>query len=151
MNENVRMPIETVREGNKITKTCVEDVYKIVNRVLQSMDKSYNNSLDILNDLQDDNYGDDSAIVFGRGVSQPYLTDVFDEKIGNNIAFMKMRLNANIKKHNFLVKIWNNYVSLLGTLDKEIEYIDENIKRDLSGVRNYNSEYLQGIESKLGI
>ena len=30
MNEEVRLPIETSREGNKITKVCVEDVYKIV-------------------------------------------------------------------------------------------------------------------------
>ena len=54
MNENVRMPIETTREGNKITKKCVEDVYKIVNRVIEGMDKAHNNSVDIIDSLEDE-------------------------------------------------------------------------------------------------
>ena len=48
MNDNVRLPIETTREGDKITKVCVEDVYKIINRIQDAMDKSYNNSIDII-------------------------------------------------------------------------------------------------------
>ena len=115
MND-VRMPIETVREGNKITKTCVEDIYKIVNRVIEAMEKAYNNSVDIIDSLQNDEYGEDSAVVFGRGISQPCLTDAFDEEIGNNIAFMKMKLNANIKTHNFLVKVFNQWMNALDYL-----------------------------------
>ena len=46
MNE-VKLPIETTREGNKITKVCVEDVYKIINRVLDALDDTYNNSIEI--------------------------------------------------------------------------------------------------------
>lgn len=152
MNENVRMPIETTREGNKITKKCVEDVYKIVNRVIEGMDKAHNNSVDIIDSLEDEeNYGEDSAVIFGTGTSQPCLTDAFDEEIGNNIAFMKMKLNANIKKHNFLCRIYNEYFKLLDKIDDEIVKIDANIIFDLEGVRKHNPEYLKDIEIKLGL
>jgi len=154
MNENVtenqenvvRFPIETVREGNKITKTCVEDVYKMVNRVQNAMDKAYNKSTDIIDSLTHKEYGEDTSIIFGRGVSQPCLNDAFDEEIGNNIAFMKMKLNANIKKYNFLVKIWNKYSELLDSIDDEIENIEYYIKRDLDGIRKHNPNYLPHLE-----
>ena len=148
---DVRMPIETVREGNKITKTCVEDIYKIVNRVIEAMDKAYNNSVDIIDSLQSDEYGEDSAVVFGRGISQPCLTDAFDEEIGNNIAFMKMKLNANIKTHNFLVKVFNQWMNALTEINKDICKVDEKIQMDLGGVRKHNSNYLTGIENDLGL
>ena len=33
-NENrIEYPIQTIREGNKITKICVEDFYKMLNRI----------------------------------------------------------------------------------------------------------------------
>ena len=148
MND-VRMPIETVREGNKITKTCVEDIYKIVNRVIEAMEKAYNNSVDIIDSLQNDEYGEDSAVVFGRGISQPCLTDAFDEEIGNNIAFMKMKLNANIKTRNFLVKVFNQWMIALDKIDEDIYKVDNKIQMDLDGVRKHNPDYLTGIEDKL--
>jgi hypothetical protein len=151
MNDEVRFPIETIREGNKITKTCVEDVHKIVNRVQDCMNKAHNNSVDILDSLEREGYGERNAIVFGTGVSQPCLTDAFDEEIGNNIAFMKMKLNANIKKHNFLVRVYNEYYDLLCKVNEELSKIDSNIYMDLEGVRRHNPSYLEGIETKLGI
>jgi hypothetical protein len=159
MNE-VRMPIQTVRDGNKITKTCVEDVYKIVNRVIDSMDKAYNKAVDIIDSLvkivpaKDENGNDIKAegyLVIGAGISQPCMTDAFDEEIGSNLAFIKMKLNANIKKHNFLVKIYNNYYHLLKEIDKELIKIDDTIRMDLEGVRKHNSDYLPDIENKLGL
>lgn len=150
MND-VRMPIETVREGNKITKTCVEDIYKIANRVIGAMDKAYNNSVDIIDSLQSDEYGKDSAVVFGRGISQPCLADAFDEEIGNNIAFMKMKLNANIKTRNFLVKIFNQWMGALEKINEDIYKVDQKIKMDLEGVRKHNPDYLSDLEYKLGI
>ena len=146
---DVRMPIETVREGNKITKTCVEDIYKIVNRVIEAMDKAYNNSVDIIDSLQSDEYGEDSAVIFGRGISQPCLTDAFDEEIGNNIAFMKMKLNANIKTRNFLVKVFNQWMTALDKINEDIYKVDNKIQMDLDGVRKHNPDYLTGIEDKL--
>ena len=159
MNE-VRMPIQTIREGNTITKTCVEDVYKIINRIYDAMDRSYNKSVDIMDSIfkevpaKDENNEDIQAegyLILGKGVSQPCMTDAFDEEIGNNLAFVKMKLNANIKKHNLLVGIYNTYVDMLGKIDNELYKIDETIRMDLAGIRNHNSEYLPDIEKELGI
>ena len=155
---DVRMPIETTRDGNKITKVCVEDVYKIINRIENAMDKAYDESKDVLEDI-DKKYWPDSqpnivyegCLIIGTGISQPCVTDVFDESIGNNIAFMKSKLNANIKKHNFLVKVYNFWKNFLDTVDKDLHKVDNNIKRDLNGIRQYNPDYLCGIEEKLGL
>lgn len=153
---NVRLPIETTRDGNKITKVCVEDVYKIMNRVIEAMDKAHNNSVDIINSV-DKKYvsNDDSeyfgSLIIGRGVSQPCLTDAFDEEIGNDIAFMKAKLNANIKKHNLLIRVWNEFYNLLDVIDVDLAKIDNYIYDDLVRLRQYNPEYLKGIEETLGI
>lgn len=142
--ENVRMPIQTIREGNKITKTCVEDVYKMVNRIQDAMNKAYNGSVDIIDSLQKDEYGDDCAVVIGTGISQPCLSDAFDEEIGNNIAFMKMKLNANIKKAKILKRILNQYDKLYDSILEEVDKIDELIEFDLEGIRRHNPDYLIG-------
>ena len=139
---DVRMPIETVREGNKITKTCVEDIYKIVNRVIEAMDKAYNNSVEILDSIHKEVNGYEGELIIGTGVSQPCLTDAFDEEIGTNIAFMKAKLNANLKKRNLLYRIYNKYVEVLDSLDTEIEKIENYIDMDLEGIRRHNPEYL---------
>lgn len=154
---NVRLPIETIQNGNKITKICVEDVYKIMNRIIDGIDKAYNNSIDIIDSIDKEyipNKGDtkySGSLIIGRGVSQPCLTDAFDEEIGNDIAFMKAKLNANIKKHNVLTRIWNEFSKLLDTIDLDLNKIDNYICDDLSRLRQYNSDYLKDIEFKLGI
>ena len=148
---NVRMPIETTREGDRITKVCVEDVYKIINRVLATMDKAYNKSTDIVDTVWKE-YGDyEGQLIIGTGVSQPCLTDAFDEEIGNNIAFMKAKLNANIKKHNLLVRIFNAWGDAMDSIDEEISKVDDYIKMDLDGIRRHNPEYLSNLENTLGI
>lgn len=150
MND-VRMPIKTIREGNKITKICVEDVYKMINRVQEALDKSYNNSMEILDSIHKIVDEFEGELIIGTGVSQPCLTDAFDEEIGNNIAFMKCKLNANIKKHNVLVRVWNELMTTVSALGEDLNKVDGNICRDLNGVRQYNPDYLSDIEYKLGI
>ena len=140
--DNVRMPIETTREGNKITKVCVEDVYKMVNRVIGAMDKAYNSSVDILDSIHKEVNGYEGELIIGTGISQPCLTDAFDEEIGTNIAFMKAKLNANLKKRNLLFRIYNKYIDILDSLDTEIEKVEKYISMDLEGIRRHNPEYL---------
>lgn len=141
--DNVRMPIETTREGNKITKVCVEDVYKMVNRVIEAMDKAHNSSVEILDSIHKEVNGYEGELIIGTGISQPCLTDAFDEEIGTNIAFMKAKLNANLKKRNLLYRIFNKYVDvLLDSLNSEIEKIEKYIDMDLEGIRKHNPEYL---------
>jgi len=136
------MPIETTREGNKITKVCVEDVYKMVNRVIGAMDKAYNSSVDILDSIHKEVNGYEGELIIGTGISQPCLTDAFDEEIGTNIAFMKAKLNANLKKRNLLFRIYNKYIDILDSLDTEIEKVEKYISMDLEGIRRHNPEYL---------
>lgn len=139
---NVRLPIKTVREGNKITKICVEDSYKLMNRVLDTMDRAYNKSLEIINSVDKEYEGVNGSLIIGKGVSQPCFTDAFDEEIGNNIAFMKAKLNANIKKNNIMSRIIRVYDEALDSLMFERIKIEDNIYRDIDGVRKHNPEYL---------
>ena len=157
MNDEVRLPIETIHDGEKTTKICVEDMYKAVTRVVNAYNKfveyAYSAlTYDCIKDVDTESNGTwTGCLVVGRGVSQPCHEDVYDEQVGNNIAFMKAKLNANIKKWNFFVKLWNQNVKFSDALDTEIKKIENNIKLDLEGVRNYNPDYLNGIEEKLGI
>ena len=140
--DNVRMPIETTREGNKITKVCVEDVYKMINRVIEAMDKAYNSSVEILNSIHKEVNGYEGELIIGTGISQPCITDAFDEEIGTNIAFMKAKLNANLMKRNLLYRIHHKYIDVLDSLDTEIKKIEKYIDMDLEGIRRHNPEYL---------
>jgi hypothetical protein len=156
-NENrIEYPIQTIREGNKITKICVEDFYKMLNRICDEDirgNKEFEeiwDSLDVEVPNKDGEKGIGCLIV-GTGISQPNIQDAFDEEIGNNIAFMKAKLNANIKKHNILCRIWNNLSLALDKIDEDLEKVDKYIELDLNGIRNYNPDYLKGLEFKLGL
>lgn len=149
---NVKLPIKTVREGNKIIKVCVEDVYKMLNRIIEKQ----NVTADLLESLHKTVETEEGALVpgefiIGTGISQPCLTDAFDEEIGSNIAFMKAKLNANLKKYRFLTKVWDSLIKTIDTVDDEFDRVSEMILMDLEGVRKHNPEYLDGIEEELGI
>lgn len=134
------------KEGDKITKVCVEDVYKIINRVYEAMDKAYNNSTEILDSVHktyestDGEY--EGELIIGTGVSQPCKDDVFNEEVGNEIAFKKAKLNANIKKAKLLYRIYKEYFKVIHCIDNELDKIENLIQKDISDIREYNSEYL---------
>lgn len=138
--ERIVLPIKTERDGNRITKTCVEDVYKILNRVIQPLDKA-RELCDFEDKEIDGLYG---SLVIGRGTSQPCLTDAFDEEIGNNIAFMKAKLNANIKKKRLLERVYSQLLGpVLESIDNELDKIEALIRLDIEGVRRYNPEFMK--------
>ena len=142
MND-VRTPITTVRDGNKITKTCVEDIYKMINRIGAAEDRSAEKWNEIWNSLGED----DTCTVIGTGISQPCLTDAFDEEIGNNVAFIKAKLNANFKKRNILRRFWNAAMITIDAIEDEMYKIDNLIAFDLDNMRlNYNSDYLNHLD-----
>lgn len=151
MKNEVRMPIETTRVGDEITKVCVEDVYKIINRITNIMDKHYNNSMEILDSIHK-TYGEyEGELIIGKGVSKPCEGEEFNEDIGNDIAFIKAKLNANIKKHNFIVGVYKEFFDAMQEIDFELAKVDDYIRMDLYQMRNnYNPEYLPNIEQKLG-
>ena len=149
--DNVRLPIRTSREGNKITKVCVEDIYKMINRIGAAEERSTEKWNEILESLDKDVEDADGGIVngclvVGTGISQPNIKDAFDETVGNNIAFMKAKLNANFKKRNILFKLFNAANITLEAISEEIVKIDNKIQMDLEGIRKHNPEYLSRLD-----
>ena len=114
----------------------------MINRIAEAEKRS----AEKWNEIWDSMGEDDTCVVIGTGVSQPCLTDAFDEEIGNNIAFMKAKLNANLKKRNILLKLWNAAFITIDAIDREIIKIDDLISLDLSGLRKHNSEYLNHLD-----
>ena len=151
----LRMPIETNYRGEEITKVCVEDIHKILNRVGSAINRHNKNAKDILKSVRKryvSAYQDSEGyLIIGRGVSKPCNGDEFNEQTGNNIAFMKAKLNANIKKHNMLVKVYNEFITLCNDIDEDITNVDDYIMSDLENLREFNPSYLEGIEQELGI
>lgn len=150
--DNVRMPIKTVREGNKITKVCVEDYYKMINRIGQAEQRSSELWNKIWKDMDVEVIDDDGNVVegcliVGTGVSQPNIQDAFDEKIGNNIAFMKAKLNANMKKRRILEKLFDASMITIDAIIEELDKVNKLISMDLEGIRNYNPSYLAYLNS----
>lgn len=151
-NENrIEYPIQTMREGNKITKICVEDIYKIINRIGIAEERSCEKWNQIMDEIEKDvpNANGEvgtGCLIVGTGISQPNIKDAFDEKIGNNIAFMKAKLNANIKKRNVLRKLWEAAMITVDAIDEEWSKIDNMIALDLNGLRSYNAEYLNYLD-----
>lgn len=153
MTNDVRMPIETYRDGEKTTKICVEDVYKMINRIQDAMYKALNESQEILDSVEktywpgntDDNTSYHGSLIIGKGVSEPCDGDKYDETTGNEIAFMKAKLNASHKKYNIVRRIYNKYIDLMYTLDDEFKRIMPYIDMDLEGIRKYNKDYWKGL------
>lgn len=138
---NVNLPIETIRDGNKITKICVEDVTKMLNRIKHAMNVSYSNMSSHMHSINKRYKGASGPLVVGKGVSQPCFTDAFDEEIGNNIAFMKAKLNANIKKYRLLLKIIKEQAKLLDAIHNELSKLADYIALDMEGIRKHNPDY----------
>ena len=153
-NENrVGFPIQTKREGNKITKVCVEDFYKMINRIFDAEDRSaekWNEVYDSLEKTVINSKGEEltGCLVVGTGISQPNIKDAFDEQIGNNIAFMKAKLNANMKKRNVLKKLFDAELIVMRAIDEEWVKIDEAIAKDLANLRKYNPNYLPKLDNE---
>ena len=151
-NENrVEFPIQTSRDGNKITKVCVENYYKMINRIMDAENRSaekWNEVYDSLEKTVSNSKGEKMTnwLIIGTGVSQPNIKDTFDEQIGNNIAFMKAKLNANMKKRNVLIKFWNAAMITVDAIDEEIAKVDNLIEMDLHNLRQYNPEYLNYLD-----
>ena len=145
MNE-VKLPIETTKEGYKTTKVCVEDCYKLINKIYESLNRSYNKSVEILEGVHKKYNEYEGELIIGTGISQPCLKDAYDEEIGSSIAFMKAKLNANMKKRNILFRLLRTKFIVVNAIEREICNLDDKIALDLDGLRKYNPEYLKNLD-----
>ncbi len=141
-NEKTLLPIKTIKDGNVTTKVCIEDIYKMINRIQEPMDQAYKKFNEIIDSYHKEIDGVEGFLIMGKGTSKPCLLDAYDEEIGNNIAFMKAKLNANLKKTRLLDKLFNEMVKVFGAIYDEHLRLDHYIQMDLRGIRNHNPEYL---------
>lgn len=141
-NEKTLLPIKTIKDGNVTTKVCIEDIYKMINRIQEPMDQAYKKFNEIVDSYHKEIDGIEGFLIMGKGTSKPCLLDAYDEEIGNNIAFMKAKLNANLKKTRLLDKLFNEMVKVFGAIYDEHLRLDHYIQMDLRGIRNHNPEYL---------
>lgn len=151
MEDKVRIPIKTIKNGEKTTKICIEDVYKMINRLSDSIDRNYQKIEDILDSVEKELEQDDGSIItgsiiVGTGTSQPCDGDQYDEELGSRIAFMKSKLNANLKKHNLIKRILCLLKKTKTDVSWELTKVDRIIIKDLNNLRKYNPQYLKGIE-----
>ena len=146
MSDRIEYPIETRKEGRKITKICVEDIHRPLNHIIREMDRRYNNIVGIINSTEkkvpnaNGEIGTGNLIV-GTGISQAMLIDTYDEEIGQEIAFRKAKLNANIKKRNVITKIYNETVKFLNVLDEMYDRYSDYIDMDINAIKVYNPDY----------
>lgn len=146
MKNEVKLPIETIKDGNKTTKICVEDVYKLLNRIGDSLEKNYQESRKIIDSIHKTYKGFEGELIIGKGVSQPCIKDAYDEEIGSNIAFMKAKLNANLKKARIIEKLSKSLENYIHVLGKEYNELLDNIIRDVKGIRLYNPDFRQDLD-----
>lgn len=136
------LPIKTIKDGNVTTKVCVEDIYKLVGRVREQIRKSNEETEEIIDSMYKEIDGIRGYLVMGIGTSKPCLLDAYDEEIGSNIAFMKAKLKANLKKLRMLEKIGKSYYKLWDVIADELDKIWDYIELDLDGIRKHNPDYL---------
>ena len=58
-----------------------------------------------------------------------------------NLAFIKSKLNANIKKYRFLLRAQSNAEKVFEAISKELDRVYDLIEMDLEGVRKHNPEF----------
>lgn len=126
-------PIKTVINGNTIAKICIEDVRKLHEFVNQVNDSTLSNfdRIDIEFPLEIKNVGKAKCT----------LDDKFNEEIGNEIAFRKVKLQANIKKFKFLTRIGRIYLKAWSLITEKRNKIYTYIEKDIKAIREYNPEY----------
>ena len=135
--EEVKLPIETIKNGNTTIKVCVEDVYRLINRLDNVLYKFENKSNEILNSIHK-NYKDyEGELIIGKGVSKPCNGDIYDEQIGETVAFVKAKLNANIKKRRIIDRLIKTLDKAKNEIKAEGTKLDNYIRMDEETLSNF--------------
>ena len=142
------LPIKTIKDGESTTKIIVEDVYKTINAVYEALDKCYNNSSDILDSVHrqytnDEGETYEGELIVTAGISEPCHGDVYDEEIGNEIAFRKAKVKSNLRKNRILKRIVDELCTCIKTTLNEAEKSYKYLNMDIKALRKYNPDYLK--------
>ena len=140
------LPLKTIKEGDKITKICVEDVYKTSNRIIEGLDKEYNSIINILNSIHKEYDDCEGELIIGTGISKPCGEDIFNEEIGNEIAFKKAKLNANLKRVRLLERCMKEVINFEDIIVRDLDKVYNYVYKDLKDLRKYNPDYLSKLD-----
>jgi len=130
-------PIQTFKSSKTIVKVCVEDSHKIYDFIEDTLRNIYTKGYLLLSDKPID----DNLCIVGKGVAKLSEGDIFNEEIGNEIAFRKAKLNANIKKFNLYNKIISVIIKYVKGLEEQRDKILNYINKDTEAIRVYNPKF----------
>lgn len=98
-------------DGQKTNVNLVDDFYKDINRVQESMDNVYNEIQEICDSVHKSvvlgNESIEGELITGTAEVEPRGKDIYDKDLGKQIAFKKAKINALSKKIRFYFKIIN--------------------------------------------
>lgn len=135
------IPIKTYYDGESITKTVVDDIYRLVNRLSKMNEDCFEKTNDALASIHKDYDGFTGELIVATGNSKPRKDDVYDQKIGEEIAFKKAKLKLNLKRLKLLKHIRNEYVKAVNKLDDEANKIIPVLSMDMNDLSKYNPDF----------
>ena len=135
------LPIKTIKNGETTIKFVVDDVYKMLNRILKSMDEMYNDSTELIDSIHKEYEGYEGELIIGVGMSQPCKQDKYDEELGSIIAFKKAKLNSNEKKAKFIRKLLKICLNYYNKLTDEYWTIQDQISDDFDFMLEVNPNF----------
>ena len=135
--EEVRLPIETIKNGNTTIKVCAEDVYRLINRLYDVLYRLGINSETVLKSVHKEYKDCEGELIIGKGVSKPCNGDIYDEQIGETVAFVKAKLNANIKKRRIIDRLIKTLDKAKNEIKAEGTKLDDYIRMDEETLSNF--------------
>ena len=132
-------PIKTYTSGKTTIKICTEDIHKLINGIAGACYKAAGEIFEKLESYKAEN-GD--YIVESIGIATPTQDDQFDQNIGNEIAFRKVKLSANLKKARLLIKCIKSLEQAVQVCKDKLDKVTEYIKKDTEALRTYNDEFI---------
>lgn len=135
--KEVRLPIETIKNGDTTIKVCVEDVYRLINRLYDVLYRLDISSEAVLKSIHKEYKDYEGELIIGKGVSKPCNGDVYNDEIGETVAFVKAKLNANIKKRRIIERLLKTLDKAKNEIKAEGTKLDNYIRMDEETLSNF--------------
>ena len=129
-------PIKTFVKDNTVVKVCVEDAHRLINAVHLIAKDAYSKTLDLVGGFYSDKY--DGYYIETKGKAVCGNDDNFDEEIGNEIAFRKMKIAANIRKVHLIrgaIRVLESQIKQLYVL---LDKFERFIEKDSEALKAHN-------------
>lgn len=115
-------PIKTIKNGTTTYKVVSDDLRKLKRKNQDRFIKLYVELNKLNNDIKD--------FVTHSGISKPAASDVYDDKLGEIIAFKKAKIKNNGYRSRQLSRIIIKLCDLAEELSEEMNALDDSIDMD---------------------